>query len=285
MIDVTLQNFEQEVIQASMQTPVLVDFWAPWCGPCRNLGPVLEKLEQAYAGRVRFVKINSDENPQLAQAFGVRSIPTVVAMVNGQPADAFMGAKPEGEVRAFIERLLPKAHEQALLEAEQAWQAGDTERAEGLLQQALALDPGYDEARIAYVQLLVDVGRLDDAHAQFERISPRGRSDPDFKPTIDALELAINAREHVAELPEEAELVARIAANPADLQARLNLAELRIARKAWGPAMDELLEIVQRDRAFQDDIGRKTLISVFNMASAQPELVSQYRRRLSTMLF
>ena len=285
MIDVTLQNFEQEVIQASMQTPVLVDFWAPWCGPCRSLGPVLEKLEQAYAGRIRIVKINSDENPQLAQAFGVRSIPTVVAMVNGQPADAFMGAKPEGEVRAFIERLLPKAHEQALLEAEQAWQAGDTERAEGLLQQALALDPGYDEARIAYVQLLVDVGRLDDAHAQFERISHRSRSDPELKPSIDALELAINAREHVAELPEEAELVARIAATPGDLQARLSLAELRIARKAWGPAMDELLEIVQRDRSFQDDIGRKTLISVFNMASAQPELVSQYRRRLSTMLF
>jgi putative thioredoxin len=242
-------------------------------------------VEQAYAGRIRIVKINSDENPQLAQAFGVRSIPTVVAMVNGQPADAFMGAKPEGEVRAFVERLLPKAHEQALQQAEQAWQAGDTERAEALLQQSLALDPGYDEARIAYVQLLVDAGRLDDAHAQFERISHRSRVDPELKPAIDALELAISAREHVAELPEEAELVARIAANPDDLQARLNLAELRIARKAWGPAMDELLEIVQRDRSFQDDIGRKTLISVFNMASAQPELVSQYRRRLSAMLF
>lgn len=285
MLDVTLQNFETEVIQASMNGPVVVDFWAPWCGPCKALTPVLEKMEQAYAGQIKFVKINSDDNPQLSQAFGIRSIPTVVALVQGQPVDGFMGAQPESQIREFLDRLLPEPHETLLQQAQQAWEQGDAAQAETCLQQALALKPEFDAARLSYAELLVETGRLEDAHAQFERISHQGRADPDLKPSLDALQVALSAREHVPELPEEAELERRIAAQPSDLQARLDLANLRIARKAWGPAMEELLEIVARDRGFQDDVGRTTLISVFNMASAQPELVSQYRRRLSTLLF
>ncbi len=280
-MDVSLANFEREVIHASREVPVLVDFWAPWCGPCRSLTPTLEKLERDYGGRFKLVKVNVDDNPELASHFKARSIPLVVAIVNERPVDQFTGAQPEGQIRAFIDRLLPLPHEQEHQQAMIAWQAGDTATAEIHLRAALVLDAAYDEARLDYVELLMVTERAEDAKAQFDLLTPRAKADPRYT----QLETALNAVEQAQDLPEEDELVARIEANPTDLQARLELANKRIARRAWGPAMDELLEIVQRDRAFQEEIGRKTLIAVFGMASAQPELVSQYRRKLSTMLF
>ncbi|GAA4329151.1 thioredoxin [Pigmentiphaga soli] len=280
-MDVTLANFEREVLHASREKPVLVDFWAPWCGPCRTLGPLLDKLERDYGGRFRLVKVNVDENQELAAHFQARSIPLVVAVVNGRPVDQFTGALPEGQLRSFIDRLLPLPHEEEHQRAVAAWEASDTDAAEKHLRTALSLDPGYDEARLDYVELLIATSRPEDAKAQFERLSARIKADPRYA----ALETTLNAVEQAQELPEEDEMLARIAKDPADLQARLELANKRIARRAWAGAMDELLEIVQRDRGFQDDIGRKTLIAVFEMASAQPELVSQYRRRLSALLF
>jgi putative thioredoxin len=280
-MDVTLANFEAEVLNASREIPVLVDFWAPWCGPCRSLGPILEKLEREYGGRFKLVKVNVDDNPELAAHFQARSIPLVVAVVDGRPADQFTGAQPEGQVRAFIDRLLPLPHEEEHQQAMVAWQEGDTATAEKHLRTALSLEPAYDEARLDYVELLIGTDRPEDAHAQFELLTPRASADPRHA----ALQTALNAVEKAQDLPEEDELVARIAATPGDLQARLELANKRMARRAWGPAMEELIEIVRRDRAFQDDIGRKTLIATFEMASAQPELVSQYRRKLSTLLF
>lgn len=280
-MDVSLANFEREVIHASREVPVLVDFWAPWCGPCRSLTPTLEKLERDYGGRFKLVKVNVDDNPELAGHFKARSIPLVVAIVNERPVDQFTGAQPEGQIRAFIDRLLPLPHEQEHQQAMVAWQAGEMETAEKHLRAALVLEPAYDEARLDYVELLMVTERVEDAKAQFDLLTPRIKADPRYA----QIETALNAVDQAQDLPEEDELVARIEANPTDLQARLELANKRIARRAWGPAMDELLEIVQRDRAFQEEIGRKTLIAVFGMASAQPELVSQYRRKLSTMLF
>lgn len=280
-MDVSLANFEREVIHASREVPVLVDFWAPWCGPCRSLTPTLEKLERDYGGRFKLVKVNVDDNPELAGHFKARSIPLVVAIVNERPVDQFTGAQPEGQIRAFIDRLLPLPHEEEHQQAMVAWQAGDTVTAEKHLRAALVLDAAYDEARLDYVELLMVTERVEDAKAQFDLLTPRIKADPRYA----QIETALNAVDQAQDLPEEDELVARIEASPTDLQARLELANKRIARRAWGPAMDELLEIVQRDRAFQEEIGRKTLIAVFGMASAQPELVSQYRRKLSTMLF
>ena len=280
-MEVTLANFEQEVLLASQEIPVLVDFWAPWCAPCRTLGPILEKLEQDYGGRFKLAKVNVDDNPELASHFQARSIPLVVAVVGGRPVDKFTGALPESQLRAFIDRLLPEPHELEHQQAMAAWEANDLDVAEKHLQAALMLKPDYDGARLDYVELLLGTERPEDARAQFERLGAGIHVDPRYQ----SLATALSAVEQAQDLPEEDALIAQIQADPANLQVRLELANKRIARRAWALAMDELLEIVQRDRGYQDDIGRKTLISVFDMASAQPELVAQYRRRLSSLLF
>ena len=162
MLDVTVQNFETEVIEASMTTPVLVDFWAPWCGPCKSLGPVLERLETEYGGRFKLVKINSDDEQQLSSAFGIRSIPTCVLMLGGRPVDGFMGAQPEGKLREFLDKHLPSEGELLAeadaAEAEDLMAQGDHEAALAKLQEALAINPANDDARYDYVKLLISLG-------------------------------------------------------------------------------------------------------------------------------
>ena len=167
MIDVTVETFEAEVIAASMTTPVLVDFWAPWCGPCKTLGPLLEKMEEAYGGRFKLVKIDSDQEQQLAAAFGIRSIPTCVLLKNGQPVDGFMGAVPEGKLREFLDKHLPSEGELLAeadtAEAEDLMAEGDNEAALAKLQEALAINPANDDARHDYVKLLIGLGELEHA--------------------------------------------------------------------------------------------------------------------------
>ena len=280
MSDVTLQNFEPEVIEASRQAPVLVDFWAPWCGPCRTLGPMLEKLEAEADGQWKLVKVNVDENQELAGHFGVRSIPHVVAFADGQAVDQFTGVLPESGLREFLSRLTPDPVQLALHEAQTLAAAGDRQAAGDAFQSALALDPGSVAARFAYISFLLDGNALAEAETELGKLSPQASQDDAYT----ALRTRVDAMKGVADLPDEQTLTSRVAADPHDLSARLDLARLLIARQQYEPALEQLLAIVRADRGFEDDIGRKTMISVFDMLAEQPEVVSHWRRQLSTSL-
>ncbi|TPQ33814.1 thioredoxin [Cupriavidus pinatubonensis] len=280
MSDVTLQNFEPEVIEASRQAPVLVDFWAPWCGPCRTLGPMLEKLEAEANGKWKLTKVNVDENQELAAHFGVRSIPHVVAFADGEAVDQFIGVLPESGLREFLSRLTPNPAQLALQDAQSLAAAGDRQAAGHAFQSLLALDPGSDAARLAYISFLLDGNALAGAEAEFGRLSPQAAQEDAYA----ALRTRLEAMKGVSDLPDEQTLTSRIAADPRDLPARLDLARLLIARQQYEPALEQLLAIVRMDRGFEDDVGRKTMISVFDMLGDHPDVVSRWRRQLSTSL-
>ena len=281
MIDTSLATFERDVLEASRDVPVVVDFWAPWCGPCRALGPLLEKLERESAGRWTLVKVNSDENPELAAQFAVRSIPFVVAFVDGKPASQFLGAQPEGAIRAFLEKLVPDPSELELRHARAALAGGQASLAEEHLRNAIALDPSNDSARLDMVGILLERRDIAAAREQWTLLSSRAAQASAYATTAARLEAA----ERAATLPAADDLARRIEADPGDLAARLDLAEVRIAGREFGAALEQLLEIVKRDRAFGDDVGRRKMLTVFDMAAAQPELVSDFRRRLSATLY
>lgn len=298
MIDAGDATFQHDVIDASHQQPVLVDFWAPWCGPCRALGPLLEKLEAAYAGRFRLVKVNSDQHAELAAQFNVRSIPYVVAFVDGRPVNAFTGALPESQLRAFVDALLPDPSEIERRKALDLLAHGDRAGALLALRAALALNPASDATRWDLAAALLD--RAADPSTDFSTDAPpasaaallaEARSVVDavsrpaqMEPRHRGLATRIDSMTRAADLPARDTLQARIAADPADLQARLDLANLLIARTDYEPALEQLLEIAARDRTFGADVGRRTILALFELMSDQPSQVASYRRRLASVL-
>jgi putative thioredoxin len=277
---ITIQNFQQEVVDASMQVPVLVDFWAEWCGPCKQLTPLLAKLEAQYAGRVKLVTVDTEAQPQLAQHFQIKSLPTVYAFVNGQPVDQFQGLQTEATIKAFIDKLMPNPADLEFEQAMQLIEQGKIDEAIAPLKKAITLDPAFDEARMTYAQVLLQKDEPAAALEQLEALSAAAKADPNAEQIIQAAQ-AMQAERRLPPLPE---VEARIAANPKDLSARLEFAQHCIAHKAWEEAFEQLIAIVATDRAFQDDIGRKTMIEVFKLAEAQPALVSAWRRKLSSAL-
>ncbi len=277
-VDVNEANFEQVVIAGSRQAPVLVDFWAEWCGPCRALTPILEKLAEEYQGRFVLAKVNSDRNQALAASFGVRGIPNVKAFVDGQLVDEFTGALPEAMVREFIERLMPSEAEKLRCQAAERYAAGDKDAALALLERAAALEPANDAIRVDRAEALLDLGRIDEARALLDALSIFARDEPKAAELIARAAFAGGAAEGAGALES------RVAANPGDLEARLALAKAHVNAKRYDAAMDQLLEIIRRDRAFGDDVGRKTMLQVFNLLGNEGELVGRYRRLMASAL-
>ncbi|MEP6505842.1 MAG: tetratricopeptide repeat protein, partial [Betaproteobacteria bacterium] len=276
MIDITLQNFENDLLQDSMKQPILLDIWAPWCGPCRSLGPMLEKLEVAYEGRFKLAKLNSDEQQeiagQLSQAFGVRSIPFCVMFDQGQPVDGFVGAIPEGEIRAFLDKHVPGADaagfaDEAEAESAEALLAeGDTDSALARLQEAVAIDPANEAARFDYLRLLIETSRsnpelLAQARQAYQPVAQRVLPNPRF----DAIGHWLDASERAASGRSHAELTAAIAASKRDFDARFELAQSFFATGAFAQALDELLEILMRDKSWHDELARKVYVGILEL--------------------
>ena len=295
MIDVTIANFEEEVIAASMTTPVLVDFWAPWCGPCKSLGPILEKVEAAYEGRFKLVKIDSDKEQQLGEAFGIRSIPTCVLLIEGKPVDGFQGALTEGKVKEFLDKHLPPAAEQAPAE-EEPLQDESPQAVLDRLAQAVASNPADDNSRFDYVKHLLSLGREDDAKVAFAPVIAQAgtvRRFGSLQRWMDALDFVAM---HADAASAPATFDANILANKRDFQARFDKARWLMADQRWTAALDELLEILMRDKSWSDELARKTYIAVLDLMEApQPKVadgqippedatLASYRRRLSSVI-
>ncbi|MGH8662674.1 MAG: tetratricopeptide repeat protein [Burkholderiales bacterium] len=278
-VDVNADNFGQVVLEGSKTAPVVIDFWAPWCAPCRALKPVLEKLAAEYAGKFTLAKINSDENPELAANMGVRGIPAVKAVVNGELADEFVGALPESQVRAFIERIVPSPSALATSQARDMMSSGRYADALVELDKALELDPRNEPAQVDRLEVLVKLGRLDEARAAVAGLGPLALDEPRVGALKAELEFATRPEADVASLRQ------RIAASPGDLDARLELARHHAHAKAFENALQQLIEIVRRDRKFGDDAGRKTMVEIFNLLGSDDPLVVRYRRELSSALY
>ncbi len=283
--DTTTKDFGADVVNESRNQPVLVDFWAPWCGPCKQLGPVIEKVVKEAGGKVKLVKMNTDEHPTIAGQLGIKSIPAVIAFVDGQPVDGFVGAQPEGQIKQFIERLTkPFDAAQAneiLAEADRLFAENDLPGAAEIYGALLAQAPKDTRAMAGLVRVQIAAGDLEGAQALLDSIPPDLQNEQALAAVRAQLELAANA-------PEEGEITrleSQLAANPADHQTRFDLAVAFAAAGRKEEAVDHLLDIVKADRAWNEDGARKQLVQFFEAWGPMDPASLSGRRRLSSLLF
>ena len=278
--DVTQQTFDSLVLARSREVPVLVDFWAAWCGPCQSLMPVLAKLADEYGGKFFLAKINSDTEQPLAVRYGVKSLPTVKLFKNGQPVEEFMGAQPEKIIRALLDRHIPRASDALIDSALQAAHSGKIDEALAILDKALAEDPTNDRIKLERARLFAHLGQVDAAKQALNALSSETKHGSDANAIRAQLEFTRLVK--TARPPDE--LLKIITSNAKDSAARFELAAHLVLRQQYEAALDLLLEIVRTDRKFNDDAARKAMVSVFNLLGGNGDVVGQYRRTLSMAL-
>jgi len=278
VFDVGDTTFESEVLERSKHTPVVVDFWAPWCGPCRTLGPLLERLADEHAGAFVVAKVNVDENPGLANAFRAQSIPMVIGLRDGQLAGHFVGAQPESAVRDFLARLLPSPGETLADEGAALLAAGKTAEAEAVFRRALDDDPRAATALVGLASVHTERAEYDAAQALLERVEPGP-----VRAEADRLAAAIRIRQSGS--GDEAVLRAKVEAEPKNIEARFALAQALAAAARYEEALEHYLTIVKQDRSFGDDGARKAMLDVFDLLGPGNELADHYRSELAKVLF
>ena len=280
IIVITQENFQETVIQGSAKRPVLVDFWAEWCAPCRSLMPILAKLAEEYRGKFLLAKLNTEEQRELAARFGIRSLPTVKLFRNGEPVDEFMGALPEAEIRVFLERHIPREVDLLLNQADELLLQGDAARAGQLFEQANRMEPDDPRVRIAYARYKATLGEL----AEAERLLMELPLDARMKPDVVSMLARIHFDRTVQEAPPVAALQQTLQQDPDNCQALYQLASHRIMESDYAEALELLFTLMQKDRHYDDDAGRKGMLQVFEMLGNEGQLVKRYRNRMFNLL-
>jgi putative thioredoxin len=279
IIEATADNFEQEVIERSGSVPVVVDFWAAWCGPCRSLGPVLEKLAQDYDGRFILAKVDTERDPELASQFGVRSIPAVFAFRDGRAVDAFVGVQPEEAIRTWLDRVMPAPAEVIATEASRLERV-DPEAAEAKYNTALMLDSDLPAAQIGLARIALKQGRLDDAQARIRSLERRGFLEPE----AERVKAELILRSQASQTGSVESVRAAQAANPDDKSLKFQLAEALAAAGQYEEALNLCLDLVERDRKGIGQQARQTMVAIFQLLPADSNLVAEYQRQLSVAL-
>ncbi|MBK1646295.1 thioredoxin [Thiocapsa imhoffii] len=280
IVTVTAETFQSIVLDGSFERPVLVDFWADWCAPCRMLMPILAKLAEEYHGRFLLAKVNTEEQQALAAEFGIRSLPTVQLFKAGQPIDQFMGALPEGQIRDFIDRHIPRPSDRLLEQAEECLANGDIAGAERLVERIRAEDPENSRVALAEIQLMTARGELGEATHAIERLPLELANEPE----VLALRGQLRFAAALTDAPSEADVTADLARDPANSLARYQLSAYQVFRGDYEAALENLLTLMRRDRAFQDDAARKGMLAIFDLLGTG-DLVARYRAKMMNALY
>jgi len=278
--DTRLETFAQDVLQASNNTLILVDFWAPWCGPCKSLMPILMSLAEEYAGAFRLAKVNIDEQQQLAQQFGVRSVPTVKLVKNGKIVDEFTGALPAEQIRAILDRHVVRESDVKMQDAVARYEQGDKQAINDMIA-IINANPGNNNIRLQYVDVLLKEKQFEDAKTILKALPENLRNKPEVAGLISRLDF-MDANDQPVDTNA---LLAAIEKDPNDSKSRYELSTVYIRQANYEAALEQLLEIMRRDRKFDDDAGRKGILKVFDMLGGSGSLVSRYRQKMASLLY